>query len=158
MNDYLLKLIQKYKQKGLLVDTNILLLYIVGTVNVELIRNFKRTASFTEDDFYLVSKFIDIFNVRITTPHILTEVSDLLGNRIELQIALGKYTQLTEERFLESKHIVETKTFLQFRLADAAITETAKNSYLVVTDDNPLFGYLDNQKIDTVSLDQLRMI
>jgi len=158
MNDYLLKLIQKYKQKGLLVDTNILLLYIVGIVNVDLIRNFSRTANFTENDFYLVEKFINFFAVNITTPHILTEVSDLLGNRIELQLALGKYIELIEEKFLESKQITRTKTFLQFGLADTAITETAKNSYLVVTDDNPLFGYLVNQKIDAVNLDQIRMI
>lgn len=158
MNDYLLKLIQKYKQKGLLVDTNILLLYIVGIVNVDLIRNFSRTINFTENDFYLVEKFINFFDVNITTPHILTEVSDLLGNRIELQLALGKYIELIEEKFLESKQITRTKTFLQFGLADTAITETAKNSYLVVTDDNPLFGYLVNQKIDAVNLDQIRMI
>ena len=158
MNDYLLNLIQKYKQKGLLVDTNILLLYIVGIVNVDLIRNFSRTANFTENDFYLVEKFINFFDVNITTPHILTEVSDLLGNRIELQLALGKYIELIEEKFLESKQITRTKTFLQFGLADTAITETAKNSYLVVTDDNPLFGYLVNQKIDAVNLDQIRMI
>ncbi len=158
MNDYLLKLIQSYKQKGLLVDTNILLLYIVGSVNINLVRNFRRTSKFTERDFYLVSKFIDYFDLKITTPHILTEVSDLLGNRIELQFALGKYIELTEERFLESKQIAETNTFLQFGLADTAITETAKNSYLVVTDDNPLFGYLVNQRIDTVSLNQIRMI
>jgi len=158
MNDYLLKIIQKYKQKGLLVDTNILLLYIVGIVNVDLIRNFSRTANFTENDFYLVEKFINFFAVNITTPHILTEVSDLLGNRIELQLALGKYIELIEEKFLESKQITRTKTFLQFGLADTAITETAKNSYLVVTDDNPLFGYLVNQKIDAVNLDQIRMI
>ncbi len=158
MNDYLLRLIQKYRQKGLLVDTNILLLYIVGIVNVELIRNFRRTANFTENDFYIILKFIDYFDIKITTPHILTEVSDLPGNRIDLQIALGKYTQLTEERFLESKQIVETETFLRFRLADAAITETAKDSCLVITDDNPLFGYLINKKIDTISLDQIRMV
>jgi hypothetical protein len=158
MNDYLLKLIQKYKQKGLLVDTNILLLYIVGIVNVDLIRNLSRTANFTENDFYLVEKFINFFDVNITTPHILTEVSDLLGNRIELQLALGKYIELIEEKFLESKQITRTKTFLQFGLADTAITETAKNSYLVVTDDNPLFGCSVNQKIDAVNLDQIRMI
>jgi len=158
MNDYLLKLIQKYKQKGLLVDTNILLLYIVGIVNVDLIRNFSRTANFTENDFYLVEKFINFFDVNITTPHILTEVSDLLGNRRELQLALRKYIEPIEEKFLESKQITRTKTFLQFGLADTAITETAKNSYLVVTDDNPLFGYLVNQKIDAVNLDQIRMI
>lgn len=54
--------------------------------------------------------------------------------------------------------MVETDSFLQFRLADAAITETAKDSYLVVTEDNPLFSYLINQKIATVNLDQIRMI
>lgn len=115
-------------KKGLLVDTNILLLYIVGTVDIDLIRNFSRTANFSENDFYIVSKFIDIFDIKITTPHILTEISDLLGNKRELQIALGKYIELMEEKFLQSKQIAKTKTFLQFGLADTAITETAKNS------------------------------
>lgn len=158
MSDYLLKLIQNYKHKGLLVDTNILLLYLVGTVNTELIRNFSRTANFTEADFYNVSKFIEVFDIKITTPHILTEVSNLFGNRIELQIALGKYIELIEEHYLESRRLAQTKIFFQFGLADTAITETAKNSYLVVTDDNHLFGYLINQKIDTVNLAQIRMI
>ncbi len=158
MNDYLLRLIQHYKQRGLLIDTNILLLYIVGAVDINLIRNFGRTAGFAENDFYVVSKFVDYFDIKITTPHILTEVSDLFGNRKSLQAALSKYIELTEEIFLESKKVAETKTFLQFDLADAAISETAKNSYLVITNDNPLFGYLVNQQIDAVSLDQLRMI
>jgi rRNA-processing protein FCF1 len=158
MNEYLLKLIRDYKQKGLLVDTNILLLYIVGTIDIDLIGNFGRTSEFTENDFYLVSKFVDYFDIKITTPHILTEVSNLLGNRKELQFALSKYIGLTEERFLDSKQIAETKTFLQFGLADAAISETAKNSYLVVTNDNPLVGYLINQKIDVVSLNHIRAI
>jgi rRNA-processing protein FCF1 len=158
MNEYLLKLIQNYKQKGLLIDTNILLLYIVGSVDINLIGNFKRTANFTISDFYITSKFIDYFDIKITTPHILTEASDLLGNRIDLQFALAKYIKLIEEKFLESNQIAETKTFLQFGLADAAISETAKDSYLVVTDDNPLYAYLINQKIDAISLNQIRMI
>ncbi|MDQ3181131.1 MAG: hypothetical protein M3Q33_11490 [Acidobacteriota bacterium] len=158
MNDYLQKLIQKYKFKGILIDTNILLLYIVGTVNTDLIRNFKRTTTFTEEDFYRVSKFIEFFKLKIATPHILTEVSDLLGNRIELQFALGKYIELTEEIFIESKKLSQAKPFLQYGLADTAISQTANNSYLVVTDDNSLFSYLVNQKIDTINLDQIRMI
>lgn len=158
MNDYLLKLFQKYKNKGILVDTNIFLLYVVGSIDINLIRNHSRTAKFTEEDFNRVSKFIAAFDIKITTPHILTEVSDLLGNNPKLQIALRKYIEIMKEKFLQSRQIAETKTFLQFGLADAAISETAKDSYLVVTDDNPLFGYLTNQKIDAVSLDQIRMI
>ncbi len=75
-----------------------------------------------------------------------------------MQAALSKYIELTKENFLESKKVADTKNFLQFGLADAAICETAKNSYLVVTNDNPFLGYLVNQQIDAVSLDQLRMI
>lgn len=145
MNDYLLKLIQKYKFKGVLIDANILLLYIVGTVDINLIGRFKRTANFSEDDFYRVSKFIDIFDLKITTPHILTEVSDFIGNRILLQSALGIYVQSTEEKFLESKRIAATETFRRHGLADAAISETAKDSHLIVTDDNPLYGYLSTK-------------
>ncbi len=158
MNDYMLKMIQHYKQRGLLIDTNILLLYIVGAVDINLIRNFGRTANFAENDFYVVSKFVDYFDTKITTPHIFTEVSNLFGNRANLQAALSKYIELTKEIFLESKKVAETKTFLQFGLADAAISETARNSFLVITNDNPLFGYLINQKVDAVSLEQLRMI
>jgi len=153
-----LKLIQKYKQKGLLIDANIVLLYIIGSIDILLIRDFSRTAMFTEDDFYKISKFIDYFELKITTPHILTEVSNLIGNKQNLQSFLGAYIEKTKEIFLESANVSKNNAFLNFGLADIAISETAKNSYLVVTNDNPLFGYLVNQRIDAVSLDQLRMI
>lgn len=109
MNDYLLGLIQHYKQKGLLIDTNILLLYIVGAVDINLIRNFGRTANFAENDFYVVSKFVDYFDIKITTPHILTEVSNLFGNRKNLQAALSKYIELTEENFWKAKRSPKQK-------------------------------------------------
>lgn len=158
MNEYLITLIQKYKQKGLLIDTNILLLYVVGTIDIKRIKDFGRTAVFSENDFYVVSKFVDYFEVIITTPHILTETSNLFGNRKTLQAALIAYIELANENFLESKQITKTKHFLHFGLADTAINEIAKDSYLVVTDDAKLFGYLQNQKVDVVNLEQIRMI
>jgi len=158
MNEYLITLIQKYKQKGLLIDSNILLLYIVGTIDIKRIKDFGRTAVFSENDFYVVSKFVDYFEVKITTPHILTETSNLFGNRKTLHAALITYIELANEIFLESRQIANTKTFLQFGLADAAISETAKDSYLVITDDTELFGYLHNQKVDVINLEQIRMI
>lgn len=158
MNEYLIMLIQKYKQKGLLIDTNILLLYVVGAIDIKIIKDFKRTAIFTENDFYSVSKFIDYFDVKITTPHILKETSNLFGNKENLQVALKTYIELAKENFLESKQIANTRHFLHFGLADTAINEIAKDSYLVVTDDNKLFGYLQNQKVDVVNLEQIRMI
>jgi len=158
MNEYLLQLLTKYKEKGILVDTNILLLYLVGSLDINLIRNFSRTAMFTEKDFDFVSRFIDSFTVKITTPHILTEVSNLFGNRTDLHVILKGFLKLVDEKFLESIEVADTKPFLDFGLTDTAIIETSKNSYLILTDDKPFFGYLLSKGIDAVSLHQLRMI
>lgn len=157
MNDYLLKLIQKYRRRGILIDTNIVLLYLVGSLDILLIRNFARTARFTEDDFYKVSKFIEYFDLQITTPHVLTEISDLIGNRQKLQNVLKTYIERTIEIFKESSEVSTNRIFLKFGLADTAIIETAKDSYLIFTDDKPLYGYLINKGIDAVSFDDLRI-
>ncbi len=155
MNNYLLMLVQKYKNKGILIDTNIVLLYIIGSIDLYLIRNNSRTSMFTENDFYKVSKFIDYFDVKITTPHILTEVSNLLGNREINHLYLKTYIEKSEEKILTGIELSGKKTFLKFGLADTATIENAANSYLIFTNDKPLYGYLIENKIDAVSLDNL---
>lgn len=158
MNEYLFTLFTKYKKKGILVDTNILLLYLVGSLDINMIKDFSRTEVFDEKDFDLVSKFIDKFDVKITTPHILTEASDLMGNRNGFQYLLKTFINLAEEKFISSLNVSLSESFLKFGVADSAILETSKGSHLIFTDDRPLFGYLINKGIDAVSLDQVRMI
>ncbi len=159
MTSYVKKLIQKYKFKGLLTDTNLLLLYLVGSFDIELIRNFKRTSHYSIDDFYIVSDFLKLFERKIVTPHILTEVSDFIDNRRELQILLKTFIEKgLEEKFTKSEIIVQNKEFINFGLADTATMEIAKNSYLIFTDDNPLYGLLLNSDIDAVNLSLLREI
>ena len=46
MTNYLDSLFARYRQKGILVDTNILLLLFVGSVNRKRISQFKRTQQF----------------------------------------------------------------------------------------------------------------
>lgn len=158
MNDYLLKLIQKYKKEGVLIDTNLTLLFIVGTFDINLVRNFKRTSMFSKNDFERVYKFIDYFDQKITTPHILTEVSDFIDNRQGLQTLLKGYIENSKEVFLESSDLSKKETFLKFGLADTSVTYSAKDDYLIFTDDRRLYGFLENSKIDAVNLDQIRMI
>ncbi len=51
MKDFVRSLFQKYKQKGILIDTNILLLLFVSTVNRERISKFNRTEKFVPEDY-----------------------------------------------------------------------------------------------------------
>lgn len=158
MNDYLLKLIQKYRQKGILIDTSLALLYVVGSFDINEVRSFKRTNMFSEDDFEKVSKFADYFDLKITTPHILTEVSDFIDNRQNLQSALKGYIEITQAIFLDSLELSKKDTFLKFGLADTSVTYSAKDNYLIFTDDRPLYGFLVNSQVDAVNLDQVRNI
>jgi hypothetical protein len=158
MNDYLLKLIQKYKQKGILIDTSLVLLYIVGSFDINEVRSFKRTNMFSEDDFEKISKFVDYFDLKITTPHDLTEVSDFIDNRQNFQVALKGYIEISQEIFLDSLELSKKDTFLKFGLADTSVTYSAKDSYLIFTNDRPLYGFLINSEIDAVNLDQIRNI
>ena len=158
MNSHLLALIRKYRNRGILIDTNIALLYLVGSVDLSLVRNHSRTSKYSEDDFERVSKFVESFVERITTPHILTEISNLLGKRNDFFSALRGYIIQAEEVHLTGKALAGSSAFFDFGLTDSAIFETAIGHYLVVTDDGPLYGFLESKKVDVVSLNQLRMI
>ena len=63
-----------------------------------------------------------------------------------------------KEIYLESLDLSKRDTFLKFGLADTSVTYAARDSYLIFTDDRPLYGFLINSRIDAVSLDQIRMI
>jgi len=62
MTESLPTLIAKYKKRGILVDTNILLLYYVGLYDPLLIPKFKRTIMFTIEDFNLLLMLFNRFN------------------------------------------------------------------------------------------------
>lgn len=156
MTDYLTKLVLKYRKSGIFVDSGILLLYIVGSQDPGLIGSFGRTANFDENDFILVSKFIENFDHKITSPHILTEVSDLLGESNNFHAILEAYINFSEERHLRSKEIVISKSYLKFGLADSAIVEISQNSHLIFTADNRFYGYLASIGVDAVNFDLLK--
>ena len=61
--------------KGLLVDTNLLVLYAVGLVNPDRISTFKRTRKYSKDDFELLLRVLAEYRPLCTVAHILAEVS-----------------------------------------------------------------------------------
>jgi len=156
-------LLAKYRRKGILIDTNILLLYLVGRVNRERISRFKRTAQFLAQDYELLVQITDGFQQIITTPHILTEVNSL-ANQLgepERTKCLGIYTQLVlqlTEEYIESTTISKHELFSRFGLTDCGIILTAKDKYLVLTDDLKLHLYLKALEIDTINFNNLRSL
>lgn len=161
--DYVIEMISRYKTKGLLIDTNLLLLYFIGMYDQDRIPRFKRTMAFTIDEFILLALIFESFDRIITTPNILTEVSDFSG---QLPRDLHSYfygdfatrIPILEERYTASGAISASAHFNKFGLTDSGIVDTVKGNYLVLTDDLELFGYLQNLGIDAINFNHIRSL
>ncbi len=163
MNEYLEELIAKYRNRGLLIDSNLLILYFVGQFDPARIRTFSRTKKFSVDDFHWVSTVINCFQKKVTTPNILTEVSNLSGKfpdglRPEFFRQIAKHFELLEETHLPSKTAGARNIFPRLGLTDTIISEVAAQQYLVLTDDLDLSIYLNSINADVINFNHYRSL
>jgi rRNA-processing protein FCF1 len=166
-DDYISGLLSRYKSKGILIDTNVLLLYFVGMYDVRRIESFKRLTvrnkAFTIKDFELLLSIFNYFDEVVTTPNILTEVSNLSTALTEDEKPVyyqvfAKLVSTLAEQYVSSSRVCSLKHFSKFYLTDSGILDVVKGRYLALTADLPLFAYLGSQGIDVISFDQLRML
>lgn len=162
MTTYGVELFKKYRRKGILIDTNILLLYFVGAVNPERIARFKRTNRFSAEDYALLCNILLAFQERIvTTPNILTEVNSLVNQlgepeRSQCLAILARRLAQFSECYIPSQSVSAGDGFARFGLTDCSMLEAARGQYLILTDDLRLAAYLQRQEVDTVNFHNLR--
>ena len=154
-------LIQKHLNKSILVDTNLLLLFLYGCVDKESISDRKRTNKYTPDDFDLLWNILQRFAKILYTPHILTELSNLIekGNTQfykDVMTAYLNFATTRTEMFTPSNLLIQKPPFLPFGLADTAICEIASSGILIITEDLPLYGYLNSMYLDVVNFNHLK--
>jgi rRNA-processing protein FCF1 len=163
MNSNLTLLIERYSQRGILIDTNILLLYFVGTLNRDRISQFKRTQQFIPKDYDLLMKLLSQFQKVATTPNILTEVNSLLNQlgepeRAKCYVIFAENIAILEESYQPSKVIAAPDwPFIKYGLTDCGLAKVAQDQYLVLTDDLKLTDYLQRLGIDTINFNNLRL-
>lgn len=145
-NSYAANLIAMYRTRGLVIDTNLLLIWFIGSLEPELVGRFKRTASYTSADLHVLMSFMAHFERVLTTPHILTEVSNLAGNLADpvrercWRSFVDRLTVL-DERHEPAPALVASGEMARVGLTDAAVASLARQT-LVVTDDLPLYHLL----------------
>ncbi len=156
-------LFQKYRGKGVLVDTNLLLLLLVGSIDPKHLARFKPTANraFTPSDYELLCWMIGQFPKIFTTPHVLTEVSNFskqekgkIGKLLVNEII--SLSRRAHEFYEESRKLVVKDGFREFGLTDTAISNLPSNRFLVLTVDFPLSGWLEKRGIDVVNFNRFR--
>jgi hypothetical protein len=152
-------LIEKHRSKGVLVDSNLLVLLLVGLVNRQRILDFKRTQSFEVEDFDTLSRLVAWFGKLFTTPHVLSQVSDLAdltGKEQErVRRLLRSMVEQMEESYDPSKDLVTHPLFPRLGLADAAIAMVCARGPLVLTADLNLQLALQQRGADALNFNHV---
>jgi hypothetical protein len=153
LNDYVQALIRKHRANGVLVDTNLIILLLVGRAQKHRIEHHKKTSAYRRRDYELLEQLLIPFETVVTTPHILTEISNQLP---ELATDLKSWVSQARELFTQSETLVEDVCFLPFGLADAAISAGAAQNLLVLTSDAALCDALQRRGRDAINFNHLR--
>ena len=155
-------LIEKHRAKGALVDANLLVLFLVGAINKQRIPNFKRTQDFTIEDFDLLARLIDWFGKIFSTPHVLSQASDLTdlhGKELrEIRQKFKLVVEQIEESYDESRVLVANPIFERLGLADAAIATICSRKVLVLTADVRLQLAVQHRGWDALNFNHVRQL
>lgn len=131
--------------RQILLDANVLVLYIVGRIDKGLIGSHRRLREYVEIDFDVLMLVLKRSNKIVTTANIMTEVSNLLETGKEerpnkfLQ-ELHNVVLETEEIVVKSADACQVDGFTRVGLSDAALLLLAGPESPIITVDNHLYG------------------
>jgi hypothetical protein len=131
---------------NIILDTNLLLLFVVGMTEQEYVVKHKRLSAYTIADFHLLLDMLSAAKAIVVTPNTLTETSNLIKhiNEPARSHIYGFFQKLvkateTEERFIESRIAVDRPEFLRLGLTDSALLQVGAESHTLLTADLNLY-------------------
>lgn len=147
--------------RSLLIDTNLLLLFVVGTASREFIPRHKRLKQFTIDDFDLLVDVVSRAQSVLVSPNILTETSNLAAYiaepaRTRIFEKLRQVIAVNTEAYVPSKVAARREEFVRLGLTDATLIEAASTEIAVLTTDLDLYLAVKAQGASAVNFNHLR--
>jgi rRNA-processing protein FCF1 len=127
----------------ILIDSNSLIVLLLGLINPKIINTHKRTSIYDEQDFFNLIDVIDIKKL-VVLPNVWTEVDNLLNNfrgfqkeqYVEQFISIVKKSS---EKYLESLNVEnDISSFYTLGLTDGLILKLAKECEMLITSDSVL--------------------
>ena len=130
----------------ILIDTNSLVILILGLIDPKLIKSNKRTSIYEEQDFNDLVSYIDDIEKLVVLPNVWTELDNLLNKfnrgRKELYLEVVINTiKRTSEVYLESEKATLSNGFYDLGLTDSLLLEFSKKCELLITTDSKLSDY-----------------
>lgn len=152
-------LVQRHRGKPAILDTNLALLLWCASFDRALVGTFKRLNTFTHRDVERLEDLLRNFPVLRTTPHVLTEVSNLANSlpRSAKEDWAGHFAgriELVSEQWIAAKEIIVEPMF-HLGITDACLCRLAA-SHVILTIDFPLSNYLETRKLNVINFNYLR--
>jgi hypothetical protein len=124
---------------NVVLDTNLLLLWLVARTDATLLLQFKRVKQFTYRDFELLQELLQPYRKFVTTPHILSETSNFLDQapfwqRDALIDALKDFIRSGVEVYRPADELIERDEFNALGLTDTAIAQLSAEAVVLTVD------------------------
>lgn len=148
-------------KRRIVVDTNLLVLLVVGLTDETLISTHKRTLSFVPEDFLLLRLLLEEYQQIVVTPHVLTETYNLVAqigepNRTHILHTLQTFIGSVEELPYPSKEAAFSSSFLRLGLTDSVILNVSQENLPLVTVDLDLYLESANSGREVINFNHLR--
>ena len=145
----------------LLLDTNLLILLVLGRYNRKLIGKHKRSREFVPEDYEILSHALRSYRRILVTPNLATEASNLLSqtsspSRERLREGLAALIRDICEVYVTSNDASRHEYFSFLGLADATIISCVVKDHTVLTMDFRLCGYLTKAGRRVINFNHLR--
>lgn len=162
----LLAWISKHATRGILVDTNVLLLYLFGLYQPAAVGKRKRLERYSLEDADLVIQFLRRFGRILTTQHVLAEASNLArqvvsgSQRLALSAKLHPLFCLDTPASFRSCDVpgpsIDVGIFARLGLTDSGLASLAKADRLLLTDDLDLYIAAVTTGADAINFAHMR--
>ena len=129
----------------LLLDTNLLMLYVAGCTNRKIISSHKRLRDeFDETDYEWLKEYMGRYDGLTLTPNTATETSNLLSQiadpfRSDLRDALRVHVLSADEVYISSATAMINEEYHWLGLSDAAILTAMGPGTAMLTADLDLY-------------------
>ena len=144
-----------------LIDTNLLVLLVVGATDRNLIGAHRRARSFIPRDYDEFLQLLAGFDLFWITSHCLAETSNLLAQTDEkkartLLSGLSRFCMNTRESHLSRERIFADRNFLRLGVADTGFVQKSRSVTCTFTMDVQLYETISRLGRKVINFNHVR--
>ena len=146
---------------SVLIDTNLLVLLIVGATDKSLIDRHRRTKEFMTRDFDELCGLLDDFDEFWITSHCLAETSNLLKHTNDRRVrgllsTLATFCSQARESHLPKDQVLTDRNYPRLGVADTGFVQKSKRVNLSITVDVQLYEAISRLGRNVVNFNHVR--